>query len=251
MAAIRLLFSVVAYLLFFIAFLYLVGFVGNLFALFPQTADLPSIDYGRNVAFGTALIGNIALIALFGLQHSVMARRGFKDWLTGWWPEGLERSFYVLMTVAALVLLFEFWAPMPGLIWSAQADWLRTLLWVLCFAGWAMVFVSTWLLNHFELFGLQQAWADFRGKPLPESRFREPLFYKAVRHPIYTGFLLAFWAAPDMSQGHMLFAIGMTIYIMIGISYEERDLVRILGSQYTEYRTRVGMVIPGIGKKGA
>lgn len=195
-----------------------------------------------------AAIVNVALIALFGVQHSVMARPGFKARLLRFWPAGIERSLYVLSTVIVLVALFWFWRPMPELVWSAQAEWLRMLLWALFFAGWAMVFVSTWLLNHFELFGLQQAWFDARGRTATPPQFRTPLFYRYVRHPLYLGFLLAFWAIPDMSQGHLLFAVAMLGYILIAIRYEERDLVAHLGQSYVEYRTRVGMLIPGIGK---
>jgi protein-S-isoprenylcysteine O-methyltransferase Ste14 len=241
MGAIRLLFAVAVYGLFFAAFLYLIGFVGNLYV--PR-----SIDIGPAAPQMTALLVNAGLIALFGLQHSIMARRGFKAALTRVWPASIERSLYVLATTAVLVLLYWLWRPLPELVWSAQAEWLRTLLWALFFAGWGIVLLSTFLLNHFELFGLQQAWSGFRGTALPAGRFRNPLFYRLVRHPIYTGFLIAFWATPDMSQGHLLFAIGMTIYILIGIRYEERDLAAHLGVQYSEYRVRVGMLVPGIGK---
>jgi protein-S-isoprenylcysteine O-methyltransferase Ste14 len=134
------------------------------------------------------------------------------------------------------------------MVWSVDAEWLRTLLWAAFVTGWGIVFISTWLINHFELFGLRQIWADLCAQSLPVTKFRDPLFYKLVRHPIYTGFLLAFWATPDMSQGHLLFAMGMTAYMLIGIYFEERDLIAQLGSVYSEYRTRVGMIVPGIGK---
>ena len=253
-ALLRLGFAVASYLLFFGAFLYLVGFTGNLFGGaasltgMSELAGLPSIDAGPAASVGMAVIINIGLIALFGIQHSVMARPGFKAWLTSFWPASIERSLYVLATVVALVLIYEFWRPITPLVWSAQAEWLRMLLWVLFFAGWGILFIATCLLNHFELFGLRQALADFRGSTVPEMKFRTPLFYKLVRHPIYTGILLAIWAIPDMTQGHLLFAAGMTVYIVIGIRYEERDLIAHLGEQYSEYRKRVGAVIPGIGK---
>ena len=247
-------FAVGSYLLFFASFLYLVGFTGNLFdeavALtgIAGLAALPSIDAGPAAPLGVAIIINLALIALFGIQHSVMARPGFKSWLTRFWPAPIERSLYVLATVAVLVMIYVFWRPITPMVWSVEADWLRMLLWGLFFAGWAILFIATCLLNHFELFGLHQAWAGFRGTAVPETQFRTPLFYKLVRHPIYTGILLAFWATPDMSQGHLLFAIGMTVYVVIGVRYEERDLIAHLGDQYVEYRKKVGAVIPGIGK---
>lgn len=254
MRALRLGFALVTYLLFFAAFLYLIAFTGNLFGEVERLtgvqglADLPSVDNGPATSPIMAIILNLGLIALFGIQHSVMARPAFKSWLTRFWPAPIERSLFVLATVVVLVLLFLFWRPITPLVWSAEAPWLRTLIWALFFAGWGIVFVATWLLSHFELFGLQQAWADFRGVAIPEQRFRNPFFYKMVRHPIYTGFLFAFWAIPDMSQGHLLLAAGFTVYILIGVRYEELDLGVHLGHQYAEYRKRVGMLIPGIGK---
>lgn len=253
-ALLRLSFAVASYLLFFAAFLYLIGFVGDLFGEvarltgMAELTGLPTVDTGPASTLGMAIIINIGLIALFGIQHSVMARPGFKARLTQVWPASIERSFYVLATVIALGLIYLFWRPITPLVWSAQADWLRAFLWGLFFTGWTIVFIATWLLNHFELFGLQQAWADFRGRSPAEMQFRTPLFYKLVRHPIYTGFLLAMWAIPDMSQGHLLFAVGMTIYILIGVRHEERDLITHLGEHYSEYRTRVGALVPGIGK---
>ena len=240
--------------MFFITFLYLIAFTGNLFGEVerltgvPGVANLPSVDNGPAASAAMAIMLNSGLIALFGIQHSVMARPGFKSWLTRFWPASIERSLFVLATVVVLVLIFAYWRPLTPLVWSAEAPWLRTFLWALFLAGWAMVFVTTWLLNHFELFGLHQAWADFRRTAVPEPRFRTPLFYRFVRHPLYLGFLLAFWAIPDMSQGHLLLAGGFTIYILIAIRYEERDLVAHLGEQYADYRKRVGMLIPGIGK---
>ena len=254
MRTLRLGFALVAYLLFFITFLYLIAFTGNLFGEVerltgvPGVANLPSVDNGPAASAAMAIMLNSGLIALFGIQHSVMARPGFKSWLTRFWPASIERSLFVLATVVVLVLIFAYWRPLTPLVWSAEAPWLRTFLWALFLAGWAMVFVTTWLLNHFELFGLHQAWADFRRTAVPEPRFRTPLFYRFVRHPLYLGFLLAFWAIPDMSQGHLLLAGGFPIYILIAIRYEERDLVAHLGEQYADYRKRVGMLIPGIGK---
>lgn len=234
-------FGIVAYLFFFASFVYLIGFVANLYV--PR-----SIDAGPIVSPMLAIIINLALIALFGIQHSVMARPGFKAALTRYWPAAVERSLYVAVTAVVLCLLYWLWRPLPAMVWLVDTEWLRILLWALFAAGWGIVFISTFLINHFELFGLHQIWADLRKRSIPQTTFRQPLFYKLVRHPIYTGFLLAFWATPDMSQGHLLFAVGMTIYILIGIRYEERDLKEHLGGVYVEYTRRVGMVVPGIGK---
>jgi len=241
MRAIRVVYAIAAYLLFFAVFLYLVGFVGNL--VVPK-----SIDSGVGAGTGLAIIANLLLIALFGVQHSVMARGGFKAWLTKTVHPAIERSTYVLATVIVLVVLMAFWQPLPALVWQAQVPWLVALLWALFALGWGVVFISTWLLNHFELFGLQQVWLDCTGKEAAAPQFRQPLLYKMVRHPLYLGILLAFWAIPTMSVGHLLFAVGMTAYILIGIRYEERDLLAALGEQYADYRKRVGMIVPGLGK---
>jgi len=235
-------FGLFAYVFFFATFLYMIGFVNNV--VVPR-----SMDVGPETSSLLAITINAALILLFGVQHSVMARPGFKAGLTRTWPAAIERSLYVALSALALCALYWFWRPLPALVWSIDSATLRTLLYILGGLGWAIVLVSTFLLNHFELFGLRQIWSDMRGISIPEAKFRQPFFYKLVRHPIYTGFLLAFWATPDMSQGHLLFAAGMTAYILVGIRYEERDLVENLGAEYSEYRTRVGMLVPGIGKQ--
>lgn len=237
----RFLFGLIAYFFFFVTFVYLVGFVTNQYV--PR-----SIDIGPIIGTWQAVIINIALIALFGIQHSVMARPDFKAALTRFWPQAIERSLYVMLTGVVLCLIYWFWRPVPGELWSVEGESLRLLLWVIAASGWGIVFISTFLISHFELFGLHQIWSDLRSRSLPALTFRQPLFYKLVRHPIYTGFLLAFWATPDMTYGHLLFAVGMTIYIIIGIRYEERDLKNDLGEVYEEYSRRVGMVIPGVGK---
>jgi len=243
MKFLRLGFAVASYLLFFATFLYLVGFVGDF--IVPRTIDQAEGPLMEPIP---ALIVNLGLVALFGIQHSVMARPGFKQALTKVVPAASERALYVLGSVIVLWAIFAFWQPMPSVVWSASSEWLVYALWGLFFAGWGIVFIATWLLNHFELFGLQQAWSDFTGKPVDPPSFRDPLFYKLVRHPIYTGFLIAFWAIPTMTVGHFVFALGMTVYIVIGVRYEERDLLSALGPVYEDYRRRVGMVIPGIGK---
>ena len=241
MRVVQLLFAVVAYLFFFASFLYLIGFVHNF--MVPR-----SIDVGVAVPTLAAFVVNAALILLFGLQHSIMARPGFKTVLTRYWPEPIERSLYVLMTALVLCIFFILWQPLPATVWSVEVTWLRGLLFAIAGLGWLIVLISTFLLNHFELFGLHQVWANFRDRAMPVMSFREPFFYRLVRHPIYTGFLLAFWSTPDMSQGHLFFSTGMTLYILIGVYYEERDLKKHLGEVYVAYTRRVGMLIPGVGR---
>ncbi len=245
MRVLRFTYAIAAYLLFFATFCYLVGFVGNL--LVPKGIDTVPAT-GAALSTGMAVVVDLLLIALFGVQHSVMARRGFKSWLTRALHPAIERSTYVLATVIVLWVLMVFWQPIPAVVWQAEAGWLVALLWALFGIGWAVVFISTWLLNHFELFGLHQAWLDLTGREAPPPRFREPAFYRLVRHPLYLGLVLAFWAIPTMTFGHLVFAGGMTVYILVGIRYEERDLLAALGAQYAEYRTRVGMIVPGLGK---
>jgi protein-S-isoprenylcysteine O-methyltransferase Ste14 len=243
MRAVFLGFALVAYAIFFATFLYLVGFVGDL-------ADLPtSVDRGLPVPLASALITDIALIALFGVQHSVMARQGFKQAWTRTVPKPIERSVYVLFASAALIVMFAFWRPIGGVVWDVTNPTAAMLLWALFGIGWLVVLLSTFLINHFELFGLQQAWLHLRGREAAAPVFHQPLFYKWVRHPLYLGFFIAFWATPHMSYGHLLLAVGMSIYMLIAISYEERDLVGYFGREYEDYRARVGMLIPGIGRR--
>lgn len=234
-------FGIAAYVVFLCVFLYLIGFVGDL--IVPR-----SIDAGPSAPIAAALAIDAGLIMLFGVQHSVMARSGFKAWLSRAVPQPVERSFYVMATNLVLILLFVGWRPIPLAIWTVEAEWARLLLWAGFGAGWAIVFVSTWLLNHFELFGLHQHWRNLRGLQPPPADFREPLFYKWIRHPLYAGFILAFWSTPTMTAGHLLLALGLTAYILIAIRYEERDLVAAIGPSYEEYRRRVGMLLPGVGR---
>ena len=234
-----LLFAILCYAVFFAAFLYLIGFVGD-FAMFPTTVDHPP----SSIPAGAAVATDIALIALFGIQHSVMARQGFKRAWTRIVPRPIERSIYVLLTSVALMVMYLFWQPIGAVVWSVRNPFAHDILNVLFWAGWGMVLVSTFLINHFELFGLQQAWLHARRREWTPPAFRTPLFYKWVRHPIYVGFFLAFWATPEMTAGHLLLAAGMSVYMLIAIQYEERDLISFHGRDYEDYRGQVGMLVP-------
>ncbi|HUE79908.1 MAG TPA: isoprenylcysteine carboxylmethyltransferase family protein [Sphingomicrobium sp.] len=232
------LFAIAAYAVFFATFLYLICFVGNA-PFVPLT-----VDRGPEAPVAAALVTNIVLIALFGMQHSVMARQGFKRAWTRVVPPPAERSVYVLLASLALIILFAFWRPIEGTVWDARGTALELPLLAAFFAGWLIVLVSTFLLNHFELFGLQQAWFHVRGQEMRPPELRQPLFYKWVAHPIYSGFFLAFWATPVMSYGHLLLAAGMSVYMLIGIRYEERDMVGHYGDEYVRYRSGVGKLTP-------
>ena len=243
MRALFLGFALIAYAIFFATFLYLIGFVGNL-------ADLPmTVDKGPAGPVASAVVIDIVLISLFGIQHSVMARQGFKKAWTRTVPLPVERSVYVLLASVALIILFSFWRPIEGVVWDVANPLGQSILWALFLGGWGIVLLSTFLINHFELFGLQQAWLHMRGREAAPHVFRQPLLYKWVRHPLYLGFFLAFWSTPHMSYGHLLLSVGMSIYMLIAIRYEERDLVGYFGREYEEYRGRVGMLIPGIGRR--
>lgn len=235
--------AVACYLAFFVAFVYLVGFVGA-FPFMPT-----SVDKGLAAAPAVAVAVDVGLIVLFGLQHSIMARRGFKAGWTRIVPDPIERSVYCLATAAALALMFLLWHPLAGSVWSVSEPGGRIVLWALFALGWVILFVATHLINHWELFGIAQAWRHFRGQEAKPHELKMPLFYKAVRHPIYSGILLAVWATPAMTYGHLLLALGFTIYILIGVHYEEKDLVGSYGATYVEYRRKVGMVIPWVGRR--
>ena len=224
------------YLMFLATFLYAIGFIGN-FAV-PK-----SIDSGAQVALPVALAIDVALLGLFAMQHSIMARQWFKAAWTRIVPSSVERSTYVLFSSVALLLLFWKWQPVGGVIWNVESSSSRFVLLAAYALGWAIVLVATFLINHFDLFGLRQVWLHLRGRAYSPLKFRTPVLYRIVRHPLYVGWLLVFWSAPRMTITHLVFAIATTGYILIAIQLEERDLVRI-HAEYEEYRRRVPMLVP-------
>jgi protein-S-isoprenylcysteine O-methyltransferase Ste14 len=218
-------------------FLYMLGFIGG-FGV-PRALDGP-----RSAPLSEAVLVDLLLVLIFGLQHSVMARPTFKRWWTRLIPEPMERSTYVLATNVALALMFWQWRPLGMVIWDVEQPQLRAALWTLYGAGWLTVLATTWLINHFDLFGLRQVWLYFRGRPYTAIPFATPGPYRLVRHPLYVGWLLAFWATPTMGLAHLVFALGMTAYILVAIRLEERNLAQFYGEFYQSYRQRVPMLIP-------
>jgi methanethiol S-methyltransferase len=240
-AFVSLVYGVAAYLTFLCVFLYTIGFVANVPGL-PKT-----IDSGATAGVVESLVVNLLLLGLFAIQHSVMARRGFKRVWTRVVPPYMERSTFVLAASLAIALLLWQWRPLPDSVWTVSDPTARGLLLGVSALGWLVLLIATFLINHFELFGLQQVYERWRGHSFVSPDFKTPGLYKVVRHPIYLGFVLAFWATPQMSQGHLLFAIATTGYIFVGIWFEERDLVAQFGEKYREYRRRVPMLVPFLG----
>ena len=243
--AVTLLFSIVCYAIFFATFLYLIVFVGD-FRFASKT-----VDVGPEAPPLVAAIIDAALILLFGLQHSLMARPSFKEKWTRIVPPPAERSVYVLAASLALIVLFLGWRPITTIVWNVTNPAAQMLLWALFWIGWATVLISTFLINHFELFGLQQAWFNLRGRHAAPPELRQPMFYRWVAHPLYAGFFLAFWSTPEMTAGHLLLAAGVSIYMLIAIRYEERDLTNLFGEDYTRYRAGVGGLIPRFRRRSA
>lgn len=231
-----LMYGLLSYAIFFATFLYAIGFIGNF--LVPV-----SIDGAPRVPFTEALLINLGLLGVFAIQHSLMARPFFKRWLTGWIPVAAERSTYVLASSVALIALFVLWQPMGGIIWQIDNQVARCVTHSLFALGWIVVFVSTFLINHFDLFGLRQIWLNWKGRDYTPLAFGTPWLYRLVRHPLYVGWLLVFWSAPTMTVAHLVFAVATTAYILIGIQLEERDLLNV-HPEYAAYRRRVPMLIP-------
>jgi protein-S-isoprenylcysteine O-methyltransferase Ste14 len=235
-------FGVLSYAIFFGVFLYAAGFISNW--LVPK-----SIDSGVAPSVPVALAANLGLLAVFGLQHSVMARPGFKAWWTRVVPSEAERSVYVLASSLAMIALYAYWQPLPGVVFELEHPVLRGIAWGVCAVGYLTVLYSTFLIDHFDLFGLRQSWLALRGKPYTHRPFRTPSLYKHVRHPLYVGWLLFFWATPVMTVGHLLLAVGITAYILVAIVFEERDLLQHFGADYRAWRARTPLFVPRLGSR--
>jgi len=232
-----LLYGVISYLIFFGTILYAIGFIGNIAV--PKALDGPAV-----LPLWQALLINASLLGVFAVQHSVMARGWFKRWLTQYIPETIERSTFVLISSLLMIVLFWQWQPMGGEVWTVENPIARSFIWGLFFVGWTLLFTSTFLINHFDLFGLRQVWLAFQKRPYTELKFDIPILYRMVRHPLYLGFIIAFWSTPTMTITHLVFALACTGYILVGIYFEEQDLVRRFGEGYRKYQQQVPMLIP-------
>lgn len=231
------LYGIICYLIAFGSTLYAIGFIGNLFV--PK-----SIDSEPQIPLTQALITNVFLLCIFAIPHSVMARQGFKRWWTRIVPQPIERSTYVLISGLLLILLFWKWEPMGGKIWNIENQTASLFLYILFFLGWFITFISTFITDHFDLFGLRQVSLYYNGNEYTPLKFKAPSLYKIVRHPLYLGFIIAFWSTPTMTAAHLLFAIATTVYILIAIRFEERDLINLYGDRYRAYKKKVSMIIP-------
>ncbi len=231
-----LLFGGISYVVFLIAFLYSIGFVGNF--IVPK-----NIDSGESGSF--AILINIVLLSIFAIQHTIMARPGFKKWLATFLSPAAERSLFVLLSSGALLLMFWKWQPMTDIVWQIEGATYVMIVQIIFWAGWAIVFLSTFLISHFHLFGLLQVFENFKNQSLSDPKFQKIFFYKLVRHPLMSGFIIAFWATDEMTQGHLLFAVVTTVYILLAVKYlEEKDLVRMHGEAYTDYQKSTPMLVP-------
>jgi len=238
-----LVYGVVSYVIFFLTFLYALGFVGNIYVS-------KGIDTGTEGPLVASVLINLVLLSVFAIQHTIMARPRFKVWVAKIIPEAAERSTFVLLSSLALILIFWGWQPMTAIVWDVQGSLPGTILTTLFWLGWLLVLTSTFLINHFDLFGLSQIYANFKQVAHKPTGFKKLLFYKLVRHPIMTGFMIGFWATPRMTTGHLLFAAVTTVYMYIGVKYfEEKDLEADIGEDYISYQKEVGAFFPGIGKR--
>jgi protein-S-isoprenylcysteine O-methyltransferase Ste14 len=232
-----LLYGVISYAMFLAVFLYAVAWLADVYT--PTT-----IDVGPEASTTTALVFNLVLLSIFAVQHSVMARPGFKKWWTRIVPECIERSTYVLLSNVLMIVLFWQWRPMPGTIWEFTDPVGVNVMWALFALGWVILLISTFIIDHFDLFGMRQVVLYFQGKPYTPLVFKSRLFYEVVRHPLMVGWIVAFWATPHMTVGHLVFAVTTTLYILVAIKIEEGDLVKYHGEDYAEYRRRVPMLVP-------
>ncbi len=236
------LYGVLAHLGFLVVFLYLIGFLGNF--VVPK-----SIDSGQAGPVAQAMLINVILIAIFGIQHSVMARPGFKQWWTRFVPQHIERSTYVMISNLLVALLIWQWQPMVGVIWNVEHPVGASVLWGLFGIGWVMIVLTSFVINHFDLFGLRQVYLHLRGMEYTPLEFKAKWIYKYIRHPLMLGWIIAFWSTPQMSAGHLVFAVGTAVYILIAIQYEERDLVKFHGEDYENYRRQASMLLPFMKKR--
>jgi len=239
MRSLVMLYGVVSYFVFFAVFVYLIAFVGGIFV--PKTLSSAVVLEAR-----PALLINISLMLLWGIQHTVMAREWFKKAISSVIPHHIERSTYVLISSVILIIMFYYWQPMEGVVWQVENTLAQQVLWGLFGLGWVLVLISTFLTNHFDLFGLRQSWLYFVKRSYTKVNFTERFLYSSIRHPMMLGILIAFWAIPVMTMGHLVFSIGMSVYVIVGIYFEEKGLVDSIGEQYQQYQQRTSKVIPKI-----